>query len=160
MASELTLEEKHAIQEKDWLAVPWDFRIMQTTLEFGTRFDVHVGDLDVARCHSLELAEKWMQKHQRRTCLAELIAGMRNVHPAIAVIKSGGSRLGRIPPDLWGSYDALRLDIMMNSMCILSAKACALFPDHADVRIEVTTDQNARISGGRERARPNQADID
>jgi hypothetical protein len=59
------------------------------------------------------------------------------MHPAEAVIWGSGDRLGRIPADLWGGYDALRISGTIHDMIVLSAKACAVFPDKTGVLIKV-----------------------
>lgn len=74
-----------------------------------------------------------------------MIARERLLHPALVTIVSGGARrLGRIRPELWGSYDALALLVTNHRMSVLSAKARAAFPDEPDVLVLVTRDDTPR----------------
>lgn len=117
------------IAETDWLQHRWHFEIKSREMQGQTSYYVSVGGCDVSRHKSAAGAKKWIEEVRIRS-LADVIASHPHLHPILVYIDAApGGRL-RIPPELWATYDALDQSWGDNFL-VLSAKARAMFPEHA-----------------------------
>jgi len=100
-------------------------------------YEVVAGGCGLGSHPTLKAAEEWIRS-ARPTCLAEVIAKHPSLHPVEALIEGGrDGRLGRNRPELWGSYDALKVGGTDRVVTVISAKARAAFPDHLAVFIRI-----------------------
>jgi hypothetical protein len=127
--------DRTSVRQVDWLRHEWRFEVAKQMASFRPHYAVSCSGTLVSFFPSREEAEEWIST-RRRCCLAEVVASAPALRPALVIIAAGhGARLARIPPDFWGTYDALLINRTADQLMVLSAKALAMFPGDDGVRI-------------------------
>ncbi|MCA1199119.1 hypothetical protein K9B35_14170 [Sphingomonas sp. R647] len=136
--------DSKSISQADWLRHRWAVDIGRRVMLGEVTHIVSVGGCELTH-HRTAAAASRVAEQLSPVSLEEMIARYPEFAAGVALIEGyarpvepGQSpRLARVPRRLWASYDVLLVSRQARYLCLISAKARAMFPRHHAVFVRV-----------------------